>query len=61
MAGWLYLSAAVLLDGYYLLVAWRLFRCYSDALARSAFAWSILYLGLLFTALLLDHYLSTPV
>jgi protoheme IX farnesyltransferase len=61
MAGWLYLSAAVLLDVHYLRVAWRLFRRYSDALARKAFAWSILYLGLLFTALLLDHYLSAPV
>jgi protoheme IX farnesyltransferase len=61
MAGWLYLSAAVLLDIHYLRVAWRLFRHYSDSLARKAFAWSILYLGLLFTALLLDHYLSAPV
>ena len=61
MAGWLYLSAATLLDVYYLMLAWRLFRQYSDALARKAFAWSILYLGLLFTALLLDHYLSAPV
>jgi len=61
MAGWLYLSAAVLLDVYYLIVAWRLFRRYSDALARMAFTWSILYLGLLFTALLLDHFLSAQV
>ena len=42
-------------------LAWRLFRRYSDALARRAFAWSILYLGLLFAALLADHFLFLPV
>ena len=60
MAGWVYLLAAAVLDACYLLLAWRLFRRYSDALARRAFAWSILYLGLLFAALLLDHYLPLP-
>jgi protoheme IX farnesyltransferase len=61
MAGWIYLAAALILDGYYLALAWRLFRRYSDALARRAFAWSILYLGLLFAALLADHFLFLPV
>ena len=60
MSGWIYLAAALALDAYYLLLAWRLFRSYSDALARHAFAWSIVYLGLLFAALLLDHFLSPP-
>jgi len=60
MSGWIYLAAALALDAYYLLLAWRLFRGYSDALARHAFAWSIVYLGLLFAALLLDHFLSPP-
>ncbi len=60
MAGGVYLVAVLLLDGYYLALAWRLYRHYSDALARRAFAWSILYLGLLFSALLLDHYLVPP-
>jgi protoheme IX farnesyltransferase len=60
MSGWLYLAAVLALDAYYLLLAWRLFRHYSDALARRAFAWSILYLGLLFAALLLDHFLAQP-
>lgn len=61
MSGHLYLIAVLALDSYYLLLAWRLFRCYSDALARRAFAWSILYLGLLFLALLLDHFLVPPI
>jgi len=60
MSGWVYLAATLALDAYYLLLAWRLFRSYSDALARHAFAWSIVYLGLLFAALLLDHFLSPP-
>jgi len=60
MSGWLYLPAVLLLDTYYLVLSWRLFRSYSDALARHAFAWSILYLGLLFAALLLDHFLLIP-
>jgi len=61
MSGWIYLAAVLVLDAYYLQLAWRLFRGYSDALARRAFSWSILYLGLLFAALLLDHFLSLPI
>jgi len=37
---------------------WRLWRGYSDALARRTFRFSILHLSLLFAALLLDHYLG---
>ncbi|HYG13695.1 MAG TPA: protoheme IX farnesyltransferase, partial [Methylophilaceae bacterium] len=33
-----------------------LYRQYSDALARRTFRYSILYLTLLFAALLVDHY-----
>ena len=36
--------------------AWRLYRHYSDALARRMFRFSIQYLALLFALLLLDHY-----
>jgi protoheme IX farnesyltransferase len=36
---------------------WRLWRDYSDALARKTFRFSILYLSLLFAALLIDHYI----
>ena len=30
---------------------------YSDEVARKSFRWSIMYLSLLFAALLIDHYL----
>ena len=35
----------------------RLWRHYSDELARRTFRFSILYLSLLFAALLIDHYI----
>jgi protoheme IX farnesyltransferase len=38
--------------------AFRLWRNYSDALARQTFRFSIWHLSLLFAALLLDHYLD---
>ncbi|MEO8101428.1 MAG: heme o synthase [Betaproteobacteria bacterium] len=56
MSGWIYLVAVLILNGYFLNYAIRLYRDYSDALARKTFAFSILYLSLLFAALLLDHY-----
>jgi protoheme IX farnesyltransferase len=56
MSGWLYLLAALLLNGGFLLYAWRLYRHYSDAVARKTFFFSIQYLALLFAALLIDHY-----
>jgi protoheme IX farnesyltransferase len=37
--------------------AQRLHVAYSDALARRAFRYSIIYLALLFAALLVDHHL----
>jgi protoheme IX farnesyltransferase len=58
MSGWIYLAAAVALSGWFVVLAWRLWRRYSDALARRTFRFSILYLALLFAALLVDHYLS---
>jgi heme o synthase len=58
MSGWLYLVAAVGLGGAFIAYAWRLWREYSDALARRTFRFSILHLSLLFAALLLDHYLG---
>lgn len=58
MSGWIYLAAAVALSGWFVALAWRLWRRYSDALARRTFRFSILYLALLFAALLVDHYLS---
>jgi len=58
MSGWIYLAAAVALGLGFLRHAWRLYRTYSDALARRTFRFSILYLFLLFAALLTDHYLK---
>jgi protoheme IX farnesyltransferase len=50
------LAAVIVLDAAYLMYAWRLYRNYSDALARRAFRYSIQYLALLFALLLIDHY-----
>ncbi len=57
MSGLPYLAAAVVLSGRFLHLAWQLYREYSDAKARQLFRYSILYLALLFGALLLDHWL----
>jgi protoheme IX farnesyltransferase len=57
MSGWLYLAAALALGGVFLSYALRIYRVYSDALAQKTFRYSILYLALLFAALLVDHYL----
>jgi protoheme IX farnesyltransferase len=57
MSGWLYVAAALLLGGRFIQFAFRLWRDYSDALARRTFRFSIWHLSLLFAALLLDHYL----
>jgi len=56
MSGWLYLAAALVLDGIFIAHAWRLLRRYRDRAAQASFRWSITYLFLLFAALLVDHY-----
>ncbi len=58
MSGVIYLAAAVLLGAGFIGYAWKLWRHYSDALARKTFRFSILHLSLLFAALLVDHYLG---
>jgi protoheme IX farnesyltransferase len=57
MSSWLYLAAALVLNAGFLLYAWRLWREYSDELARKTFRFSLIHLSALFAALLLDHYL----
>ena len=57
MSGWFYLASAVLLGLGFIGYGYALWRNYSDALARKTFRFSILYLSLLFAALLIDHYL----
>ncbi len=57
MSGWVYLAAAVPLGAQFVRVTWRVWRHYTDDAARASFRYSILYLALLFAALLADHYL----
>lgn len=58
MNGWPYLLCAVVLSGLFLRHAWHLYRHYSDAQARRLFRYSIVYLSLLFAALLADHWIG---
>jgi protoheme IX farnesyltransferase len=60
MNGWLYLASAWLLGGWFIWLAWKLYKNYSDALSKELFKYSIIYLSLLFAALLLDHWFITP-
>jgi heme o synthase len=57
MSGLIYLASAMLLGGVFLAYTTRLSRRYSNRLAHATFRYSIVYLALLFAALLLDHYL----
>ena len=57
MSGWLYLAAACVLGAIFIGYAIALYARYSDRLAQRAFRYSIVYLALLFAALLVDHYL----
>jgi protoheme IX farnesyltransferase len=58
MSGIGYLVTALILDAIFIRYAVRLYQHYSDTLARRTFKYSIIYLALLFFALLVDHYLS---
>ncbi len=57
MSGWLYLATACALGAIFIGYAIALYAHYSDRLAQRAFRFSIVYLALLFAALLVDHYL----
>lgn len=57
MSGMIYLVSVLLLDAVFMAYAIKLYKTYSDALAKSTFKYSILYLMLLFLALVIDHYL----
>lgn len=56
MSSWIYLATAVVLSLMFCWHGYRLWRHYSDVLARKTFRFSILHLSLLFLALLVDHY-----
>ncbi len=57
MSSWIYLAVAVVLSCGFCLYGFKLWRNYSDALARKTFRFSLIHLSLLFAALLVDHYL----
>jgi protoheme IX farnesyltransferase len=57
MSGIIYLASALVLGGVFLWYAVRIYVDYSDRLAQKTFRYSIVYLSLLFAALLVDHYL----
>ncbi len=56
MSGVIYLGSAMVLGAIFLWYAWQVYRHYTDLIARKMFAYSIIYLSLLFAALLVDHY-----
>ncbi|MEY4712523.1 MAG: putative protoheme farnesyltransferase (Heme synthase), rane protein [Pseudomonadota bacterium] len=57
MSSWLYLAASLVFNGMFVAYAFKLWRQYSDELARRTFRFSLIHLSGLFAALLLDHYL----
>jgi protoheme IX farnesyltransferase len=58
MSGLIYLASAIALGAIFLWYAWRIYKHYTDLIARQTFTYSIIYLSLLFVALLVDHYLK---
>ncbi|MDZ4211403.1 MAG: heme o synthase [Methylotenera sp.] len=56
MSGLIYLVSAVVLNAIFMAYVIGLYRQYSDDLAKRTFKYSIIYLTLLFAALLVDHY-----
>jgi protoheme IX farnesyltransferase len=61
MSGWIYLVAALILGAQFLRLSRSIWRAPSEneanRIARRTFRYSIVYLSLLFAALLVDHYL----
>ncbi len=57
MSGLIYLVSALVLDGIFMYYAIRLMGGKQPSVAMKTFGYSILYLMLLFAALLIDHYL----
>ncbi len=56
MSGWFYLGSAIVLNAVFMFYGYRIWKHYSDDLAKTTFRYSILYLALLFAALMVDHY-----
>ena len=58
MSGLIYLACAIVLNLIFLKHAWQVYRHYTDLISRRMFTYSIIYLALLFAALLVDHYVK---
>jgi heme o synthase len=58
MSSWFYLAVAMVLSVGFSIYGFRLWRRYSDVLARKTFRFSLIHLSVLFAALLVDHYIS---
>ena len=58
MSGLIYVCAAMVLGAVFLYYAIRIYRDYSDRVAQTTFRYSIVYLTLMFAALLIDHYFT---
>jgi protoheme IX farnesyltransferase len=58
MSGLIYLASAIVLGAIFLWYAWQIYKHYTDLIARKTFTYSIVYLSLLFVALLVDHYIK---
>jgi len=56
LSGLIYLASALALGAGFMGYAIKIYREYSDQLARETFRYSIIYLTALFAALLIDHY-----
>jgi protoheme IX farnesyltransferase len=61
MSGLIYLASAVVLGLIFVWYATVIYVRYSDEVARRTFRYSILYLSLLFAALLIDHYVHITI
>lgn len=57
MSGKLYLVTAVILSVGFCWYGFKLWRAYSEPLARATFRFSLIHLSVLFAALLVDHYI----
>ena len=58
MSGLIYLVSVIMLDLIFMWYAWQVYQHYTDKISRAMFTYSIIYLSLLFAALLVDHYLK---
>ena len=57
MSDWLYGVSALIIGLIFLFYSYHIWQSYTDEIAITTFRYSILYLSLIFLALLLDHYL----